>query len=226
VTRAIQLAARAIRHPIRAFTVSRKLAAARLPFLAAKEHVYDTEFFRSHDAVQDPMYDRIADAIAAVVRPRSVVDIGCGTGRIISRLAETGVAVQGVEGSRHAIELSPVSDRIVRHNLEHGVPDLGRFDLALCIEVAEHLPERSAGPLVAGLARSSDRVVFTAATPGQGGTHHVNEQPHDYWIELFYGEGFERSTLVDVLREAIADLDEPAWIRANLMTFERVAVSR
>jgi SAM-dependent methyltransferase len=221
VTRAFDIAGKAVRHPFHALSFGRKLVAARLPFLAAKDHVYDAEFFTSHDAVQNPMYDRITDAIRAEVRPTSVVDVGCGTGRIISKLADQGVEVRGVEGSKHAIELSPVGDRIVRHNLEQGVPDLGRFDLALCIEVAEHLPERAAAPLVAGLARLSDRVIFTAATPGQGGTHHVNEQPHEYWIQLFRGEGLQQSTLVEVLQSAIADLDEPAWIKANLMTFER-----
>jgi SAM-dependent methyltransferase len=201
--------------------LTQKLVVARLPFLVAKEHVYDTNFFRSHDAVQDPMYDRIADAIVASVGPRSAVDIGCGTGRIIRRLADAGVAVRGVEGSRHAIELSAVGDRIVRHDLTNGVPDLGRFDLALCLEVAEHLPSRAAEPLVDGLVRLSDRVIFTAATPGQGGTHHVNEQPHNYWIELFRARGFVRSELAETLQRAIADLDQPAWIKANLMTFER-----
>jgi SAM-dependent methyltransferase len=215
------MARKALRHPRRAIAVAGKIAVARLPFLAAKERVYDTDFFVSHDAVQNPMYDRLADALASSAGPTSAVDVGCGTGRIIARLAERGVDVRGIEGSRHAIELSPVGDRIVRHNLEHGVPDLGRFDIALCIEVAEHLPERSAEPLVLGLTRLSDRVVFTAATPGQGGTHHVNEQPRDYWIELFEREGFAPSSLVAALSESIADLDEPAWIKSNLMTFER-----
>jgi SAM-dependent methyltransferase len=167
------------------------------------------------------MYDRLADAITVNVAPSSAVDVGCGTGRIIARLASEGVAIRGVEGSKHAIELSPVRERIVRHNLEHGVPDLGRFDLALCIEVAEHLPQRAAEPLVAGLTRLSDRVIFTAAPPGQGGTHHVNEQPRSYWIALFDQHGFSPSPLVNVLQAAIADLEEPTWIKANLMTFER-----
>lgn len=213
----------ALRHPVRALTVARKRIAGHLPFLAAKEFVYDAEFFRTHDAVQNPMYDRIADTIARTVKPMSVVDIGCGTGRIISRLADRGVTVRGVEGSRHAIELSPVGDRIVRHNLEQGVPNLGRFDLALCLEVAEHLPKRAAEPLVDGLVLLSDRIVFSAATPDQGGTHHVNEQPHKYWVDLFRRRGFGRSALAETLRHAIADLDEPTWIKANLMSFERAS---
>ena len=49
----------------------------------------------------------------------------------------------------------------------------------------------------------------------------MNEQPHGYWIELFERQGFEPSRLVDILDESIAELDEPAWIKSNLMTFER-----
>ena len=164
-------------------------AAASLPLLAAKERVYDAEFYAHTDAVHAPMYSRLAEAVWERLRPASAVDVGCGTGFILARLAEHGVDVRGVEGSRHAIEASPIRDRIVRANLEREVPNLGRFDVAICIEVAEHLPKRVAPALVEGLAAMSDRVLFTAAQPGQGGTHHVNEQPREFWLDLFARHG-------------------------------------
>jgi SAM-dependent methyltransferase len=194
---------------------------ARVPSLAAKERVYDSEFYAHSDAVHAPMYDRLAESIAARLEPASVLDVGCGTGRILARLAARGISVKGIEGSRHAVAASPVADVIVRSNLEHGVPEVGRFDLCMCIEVAEHLPARVAPTLVEGLTRASDRVLFTAAVPGQGGTHHVNEQPRSYWERMFADRGFELAPLGDAIRDDLRDIPEPAWMHENLMVFER-----
>jgi len=196
-------------------------AAARLPWLAAKERVYDDDFFEHTDDVHRAMYERLARSIFERLRPASAVDVGCGTGLILAELAERGVEVRGVEGSRHAIERSRVADRIVRANLEREIPDLGRFDVAVCIEVAEHLPARSAGGLVEGLTRLSPRVVFTAAAPGQGGTHHVNEQPRSFWDALFAEHGFRESALGAQLREDVAGVPEPAWMHTNLVVYEQ-----
>jgi SAM-dependent methyltransferase len=196
-------------------------AIAHLPLLGAKERLYDDAFFTENDESHRPMYTALADALYRVLHPRSAVDVGCGTAFILAELAERGVDVRGVEGSRHAIEHSRIPDRIVRSNLESGVPDLGRFDVAICMEVAEHLPERAAGGLVDGLTRLSDRVVFTAAVPGQGGTHHVNEQPRSYWLDHFARHEFAESALGESLRSEVAHIPEPAWMHTNLMVLER-----
>jgi SAM-dependent methyltransferase len=196
-------------------------AAASLPLLAAKERVYDAEFYAHTDDVHGPMYSRLAESVWERLRPESAVDVGCGTGFILARLADHGVDVRGIEGSRHAIEASPIRDRIVRANLEREVPNLGRFDVAICIEVAEHLPKRVAPALVEGLAAMSDRVLFTAAQPGQGGTHHVNEQPRSFWLDLFATRGLRESSLGDELRADIAGIPEPEWMAQNLMLLAR-----
>jgi SAM-dependent methyltransferase len=224
----LRRARKAVSDPSRAARVARERARdaidrtlPRLPFLLAKERVYNGSFYDEADAVQNPMYDRLADALYELLQPRSAVDVGCGTGRILSKLSDRGVLVRGVEGSRHAISRSPVADVIVRRNLERGVPNLGRFDLCICVEVAEHLPPRAAKTLVGGLTSLSDRVLFTAAIPGQGGVHHVNEQPQLYWIELFRRKGFEPSPLAAALVRELTEIDEPRWLRENLLVFER-----
>ncbi|MBA3376051.1 MAG: class I SAM-dependent methyltransferase [Actinobacteria bacterium] len=153
--------------------------------------------------------------------PRSVVDVGCGTGLVLEKLAARGVEVRGVEGSRAAIARSPVADRIVRANLERGVPQLGTVDLCLCIEVAEHLRPRSAERLVEGLTRLSRVVVFTAAQPGQPGTPHLNCRPKSYWRSLFAHHGFSPSPQEAALAAAISGVAEPQYIHSNLMVLER-----
>jgi 2-polyprenyl-3-methyl-5-hydroxy-6-metoxy-1,4-benzoquinol methylase len=198
-----------------------RTALGRAPLLAARDLVYDDSFYENVDADSAVLYRRLVDALCDLRAPASVVDVGCGTGLMLARFAEHGALVTGVEGSRAAIRRSRVADRIVRANLERGVPDLGRFDLCLCIEVAEHLSARSGARLVAGLTRLSDVVVFTAAPPGQRGTSHINSRPKQYWQAQFATRGFVRSALEGELLDAIAEVPEPGYIHANLMVFER-----
>ena len=94
--------------------------------------------------------------------------------------------------------------------------DLGRvFDMAVCVEVAEHLAAERADGFVADLVKHASAIVFSAATPLQGGIHHVNEQWPDYWIRRFEQHGF---TCWDVFRPLIRYDRSVAWIyRQNLM---------
>jgi SAM-dependent methyltransferase len=193
---------------------------AHLPLLAAKEPLYREAYFRDMDALHTPVYARLAETIYSRLKPASVIDVGCGTGGLLAAFASRGVRVHGLEGSRHAIAMSSLSDRIIRCNLERGVPYLGRFDVCFCIEVAEHLPARCGPSLVSGLATMSDLVVFSAAPPGQKGTHHVNLRPQSYWMTVFEEHGFGLSNLTRELKSAIADVDSGArYIESNLMVF-------
>jgi hypothetical protein len=65
------------------------------------------------------------------------------------------------------------------------------FDVAITMEVAEHLPETSADHFVMLLTSLSNLIVFTAAPPGQHGIDHINEQPPSYWISRFQEHDFE-----------------------------------
>jgi 2-polyprenyl-3-methyl-5-hydroxy-6-metoxy-1,4-benzoquinol methylase len=193
---------------------------AHLPVLAAKEQLYRDVYFREMDALHTPVYERLADAVYGRLHPASVIDVGCGTGRLLAAFADKGVSVRGLEGSRHAIAISSVSEHIIRCNLERGVPDIGRFDACFCIEVAEHLPPRCAKSLVSGITAMSDVVVFTAAPPGQKGSHHINLRPQAYWINAFEEQGFLLNSLTEDLRISIARVQSDAkYIEANLMVF-------
>src|SRR5205814_1764959 len=44
---------------------------------------------------------------------------------------------------------------------------------------------------VDNLTRHGSLIVFSAAIPGQGGEHHVNEQPWEYWRVKFADRGYE-----------------------------------
>lgn len=200
-------------------------ALAHLPVFALTERVHDEAFFRAIDTAHAPMYDRLTEVLWELTAPGRVVDVGCGSGSLLERFRSRGAEVRGIEGSRHAIATSPVADRIVRANLEHELPELGHFDLALCIEVGQNIAKRHARHLVAAIAGLSDRVLFTSAQPGQGGRGHVNEQPPAYWRDLFAEQGFAPSPLEEKVRSGIADVPEPRWLPANLLFLERPQTS-
>lgn len=122
--------------------------------------------------------------------PSSVLDVGCGTGRSLEHFLARGIDAVGIEGSRRAIEKSGHSERIVHANLNHAI-DLGRsFDLIWSYEVVEHIHPDFVDELMATFSTHGDRVVISAARPGQGGQGHFNEQPPEYWIERFGRYGY------------------------------------
>ena len=87
------------------------------------------------------------------------------------------------------------------------------YDLALCIEVAEHLQPEYAETLVDNVTRSARVVFWSAAHPGQGGTCHYNEQPPEYWEALFAARGFVHHRLESDIRQAIAHNPECAKVQ-------------
>jgi len=94
-----------------------------------------------------------------------------------------------------------------------------KYDLAICLEVAEHLPASSAGTFVDSIAQASDLILFSAAIPNQGGTHHINEQWQDYWVALFGQRGFAAS---DIIRLAIwGRPDVEWWYQQNTLLFAK-----
>jgi len=124
--------------------------------------------------------------------PKSVIDIGCGIGTWLSVFKENNVlefiGVDGgyVDKSKLMIPL----DRFISADLRLPFRYPKRFDLAISLEVAEHLPSESSEPFVDTLVNLSDVILFSAAVPGQGGQNHINEQWVNYWQEKFSRRGY------------------------------------
>lgn len=153
--------------------------------------------------------------------PRSVIDFGCAVGAHLEPFHEAGIEVRGVEGSKKAIEHAVIPQRkIVHHDLREKYDASRTYDLALSIEVAEHIPEKFSDTYVSTICEAGDVVVITAAPPGQGGTHHVNEQPPTYWIDKFEERGH---TYDDELTESLSnsfEVDNSDWVKNNLLVFK------
>ena len=138
----------------------------------------------------------IAPYVASLVEPSSILDLGCGTG---SWLAAFGVGdCIGCDGpwvDPGQLEIPP--ERFLVHDLSQPLRLDRRFDLAVSIEVAEHLPESASATLVESLTAHAPVVLFSAAVPGQPGAGHVNDHWPDYWATLFADRNY---AACDVIR--------------------------
>jgi len=182
---------------------------------------YNTAFFDEVAHGTRESARAVIPLLQELVQPASVLDVGCATGTWLAEWSSAGVSdVLGVDGdyvNRSALQI-PV-DRFVPTDLEHSF-SLGRkFDLVQTLEVAEHLDEARADTFVQSLARHGDTILFSAAIPGQGGTHHVNEQWPSYWAEKFAKAGY---TAYDVIRPRIwTDPRVLVWYKQNMLLFAR-----
>jgi SAM-dependent methyltransferase len=153
--------------------------------------------------------------------PGSLLDVGCGSGTWLRAAIDLGVGdVLGIDGVDLAQELLRVErKRVQKFDLAKPF-DLGRrFDIALCLEVAEHLPESSSNDLISSIIDHSNVILFSAGCPGQSGQHHINCQWPIYWQSLFNKHGF---TCDDSIRWRLWDDSriEP-WYRQNIFLARR-----
>jgi hypothetical protein len=181
--------------------------------------VYTKSFF---DSMEDGAL-RSARAVLPIVQnllaPRSIVDIGCGRGAWLRVAMALGVPdILGMDGEYAASQglLIPL-ESFLATNLSQPFAAPAVYDLALCLEVAEHLPARAAAPLVAALTAAAPAILFSAAIPGQPGTHHINEQFPAYWRRLFAQHGYHA---LDVVRPLIYGNGQvEPWYAQNILLY-------
>jgi SAM-dependent methyltransferase len=144
----------------------------------------------------------VVPLVIDLLNPRSVVDVGCGTAEWAAAFKSCGIAtILGIDGDYvDRGELAIAADQFLAADLTQPLSIDQKFDLAISLEVAEHLPPECARQFVATLTGLAPAVLFSASIPHQGGEHHVNEQWPQYWSEYFTDQGF---VAFDVIRPLI-----------------------
>jgi len=182
---------------------------------------YDNAFYEEHAVKARSSAEAIVPLVIELVAPTSVVDLGCGPGTWLATFGRHGVDdCLGVDGEwveRGILEIAEANFRVAR--LDRPFRLDRRFDLAMSLEVAEHLPEHASRGFVDTLVRLAPCVLFSAAIPHQGGLHHVNEQWPEYWAALFATHGY---VVVDAVRPRVwsmAGVD--FWYKQNTFVYAR-----
>lgn len=139
---------------------------------------------------ETPQAVRVANWLALKHPLKHIIDVGCGPGIYVTAMRDVGLDAYGIDND----ERLPDKPWFQRVDLTSGgnPTNVGdRFDVALSLEVGEHIPESMADRYVWALGQTgADTLYFSAARPGQGGHGHVNCQPKAYWVEKLHRAGF------------------------------------
>lgn len=137
-------------------------------------------------------FNGIAERIAADIAPRTVLDAGCAIGLLVETLADRGIDASGVDISEYAVgqaagaargrcRVASLTDELDRH-----------YDLIVCMEVLEHMPEDAARAALRNICCHTDDILFSSAPHDYAEATHVNVQPPEIWAEALAREGFLR----------------------------------
>lgn len=125
-------------------------------------------------------------ALNEAISFESVIDIGAGVGAWSRAAIELNKSVLSIDGSW--VKNIPAKFEELNYsyqNLNESITSNHIYDLAICLEVAEHLSPSRSLSLVSDLCSLAPIVMFGAALPRQGGAGHINCRPHSFWINLF-----------------------------------------
>lgn len=178
-------------------------------------HIYTANYYREISAGSIRSAKIVMEALP--FQPNMVIDIGCGVGEWNNGNPN----YIGIDYRVQQEDLLIPADHFIECNLDREfLPTGEKYDLCLCLEVAEHLRLSRAEGLVKMLCSLSDRVLFSAAIPYQGGNGHINEQWQSWWAKLFEQEGFGPAKKQPDIKE---NPDVELWYRNNIVLYERGA---
>ena len=181
---------------------------------------YDKKFYDCQKKGSELSASVVLPLFFRYFKPNSIIDVGCGTGTWVKVAIENGVnECLGVDGKYAVPELVIPLGNFKSYDISTPMKEYGKFELAMSLEVAEHLDKSRAEEFVKDLCGLSDTILFSAAIPYQGGTDHRNENWPEYWAEKFTKCGY---VVFDFIREKIwNDNRVEWWYRQNILVFSR-----
>jgi SAM-dependent methyltransferase len=180
---------------------------------------YTPNFYDTYSAESQRSADAVVPIALQFSNARSVVDVGCGIGTWLQAFHRLGIDdIAGFDGDYvNREQLLIAKDLFSPRDFTRPLLSNRRYDLAMSVEVAEHLPEKHAAQFVASLCGLAPMVMFSGAAPYQGGDDHINEQWPEYWVEKFNDHGY---VVFDCIRPAIWNNPDVAYYYAqNILLF-------
>lgn len=179
---------------------------------------YDENFYSTIQKGSRNSASIVVPRVLQFVKPKSVLDVGCGTGEWLAEFKANNVnEIFGVDGDyvrRDSLKISPSEFKGL--DLNNSFDLNKRFDLVISLEVAEHLQPLKSEAFVQTLISHSDCVLFSAGIPGQKGTYHINLRTQSYWAELFASQNY---IAFDCLRDKLWYLPIQYWYKQNMILY-------
>jgi cyclopropane fatty-acyl-phospholipid synthase-like methyltransferase len=181
---------------------------------------YDKAFYDDFTASSLRSGEIVLGALLHRYAARSIIDVGCGVGAWLKAAQNLGASsLRGFDGpwvDDSQLLIEPTS--FTRISFESADwPDLGKVDLAISLEVAEHLSLTQGKLLVKRLCNAAPVVLFSAAIPHQGGEGHQNEQWQSWWAEIFAAQGYRPSLFLRRITWTNAEVS--FWYSQNMVVY-------
>lgn len=181
--------------------------------------MYDESYYRKHEKGSYNSAITILEYILSFYKFNSLIDLGCGMGTWCKAASDLGVEnILGLDQHVYEQQYMLISDKnYIRFNLKNKLNGYGPFDIAISVEVAEHIDNTYVDSFIRNVCSQSNVVLFSAALPFQGGTGHINEKRCSFWKQKFNKYGYE---IIDCIRPHFwDDQNIEIWYRNNCVLF-------
>lgn len=182
--------------------------------------VYNDAFYNNNRYDSFTSARRVLEPIIKRLNVKSIIDFGCGTGTWLFAAEMLSVnKVYGIDGDYINRSMLLIDENDFHaHDLTAPIECPEKYDLAISMEVGEHLPPEASSTYIKSICSSSDLVLFSAAHVGQGGDRHINEQPFSFWNKLFMENGYKH---LEIRPFFSGDWEIESWYRDNMGIFVR-----
>jgi SAM-dependent methyltransferase len=169
---------------------------------ATNENVYNHMFGTGINLYNDAYVNYVASMVDGWIKEynfKSVIDIGCGSGVFVSEFLKRGVEAFGVDQNEYWYkDFEAVYPDYKYNYLQEDFTDteLGDvFDLALCVEVMEHLPDDVVTKWIEKIKTKCKYLIFTSIPWSESVVWdkywgHINLKGEGHWVDLFHSHGF------------------------------------
>ncbi len=188
--------------------------------------LYNKDFFSGRIGDMRSWEIKVGAYFVRKLKIKSVVDFGCSIGSFLEGAMESGATVKGFEYAYESAK--PYIPKKVGKHIEKGnvgqIINCGSFDLAMSVEVAEHILPEESDNFVENLTKSATKfILLTAAPPTQRGSLHINLQTYEFWLDKITSKGWllDNNTIEEMRMEIPKIALTPKHLRRNLMLFRK-----
>jgi predicted TPR repeat methyltransferase len=185
--------------------------------------LYDEQYFGERMGWKDEVYSVIAQSIIKHFDPKSLIDIGCGNGVLLESLRAYNVTTKGIEGSINGVQICTTKGlNVAQYDLRKKIVHTDTFDVAVSIEVAEHIEEEYVDIFIDNVCSFSDTIILTASPVDDGGVYHHNVKDKTYWKEKFLERNYYEVVYVDFLCDLVESIPpRREYLYNNMIVFKR-----
>lgn len=172
------------------------------------ENDYNQQYYEANGQMDDrPALRWYANLAKHYLGSGAALDIGCGTGHLLKRLAAGGEHADGLEASAFSAATARRTSPGSTIYTDPATLPTGRYSRFTAIHVVEHMDDTALRKLLVELRRASrDGASYLIVTPDLGGRAralrgstwnayrdptHINLKTHLEWRSFFVAEGFE-----------------------------------